>query len=103
MHNGSKYDFHFLVKSLAKRNLTNMYILPYNMENFRMIKFNSFMLVDSLAFLQSSLSQLSDELKASNHEYPIIRQSSIVKTAGKFDEEKFNMVLQKGFFPYEYW
>jgi len=103
MHNGSKYDFHFIVKSMAKRNLRNMYILPYNMENFRMIKFNSFMLVDSLAFLQSSLSQLSDELKTSDHEYPITKHSEIVKTRGKFDEEKFKMVLQKGFFPYEYW
>jgi hypothetical protein len=103
MHNGSRYDFHFLVKSLSKRDVKNLYVLPYNMENFRMIKFNSFMLLDSLAFLQSSLSQLADELKDSNHDYPILRQSDIVKTRGYFDNEKFNMVLQKGFFPYEYW
>ena len=73
------------------------------MENFRMIKFNSFMLLDSLAFLQSSLSKLADELKESNHDYPILKQSDIVKTRGYFDNEKFEMVLQKGFFPYEYW
>jgi hypothetical protein len=103
MHNGSRYDFHFLVKALSKRDVKNLYVLPYNMENFRMIKFNSFMLLDSLAFLQSSLSQLADELKESNHDYPILRQSNIVKTRGYFDNEKFSMVLQKGFFPYEYW
>ena len=73
------------------------------MEHFRMIKFNSFTLLDSLAFLQSSLSQLAEELKDSNHDYPILRQSDIVKTKGYFDKEKFEMVLQKGFFPYEYW
>lgn len=103
MHNGSRYDFHFLVKALAKKDVKNLYVLPYNMENFRMIKFNSFMLLDSLAFLQSSLSKLADELKESNHDYPILKQSDIVKTKGYFDNEKFDMVLQKGFFPYEYW
>lgn len=103
MHNGSKYDFHFLVKSLAKKKLKNLYILPYNMEHFRMIKFNSFMLLDSLAFMQSSLSQLADELKLSNHDYPIITKTDLVKTNGYFDKEKFNMILQKGFFPYEFW
>jgi len=103
MHNGSKYDFHILVKNLAKRELKNLYILPYNMENFRMVKFNSFMLVDSLAFLQNSLSKLADELKESGHDYPILKQSDIVKTNGYFDNDKFQMILQKGFFPYEFW
>jgi hypothetical protein len=103
MHNGSKYDFHFIVKALAKRNLKKLYVLPFNMENFRMIRFNSFTLLDSLAFLQSPLAQLSDELYQSNHNYPIIRKSKIVTTDGKFDEEKFQMILKKGHFPYEYW
>jgi hypothetical protein len=103
MHNGSKYDFHFITKSISKKNVRNIYILPYNMENFRMIKFNSFMFLDTLAFLQSSLSQLADILKDSNHDYPLLKQSHIVQTNGYFDKEKFDMVLQKGFFPYEYW
>lgn len=103
MHNGSKYDFHFIVKSLAKKNVKNLYILPYNMENFRLVKFNSFVLVDSLSFLQSSLSQLSQELYDSGHDYPILKQSDIIKTNGYFDNDKFKMVLQKSFFPYEYW
>jgi hypothetical protein len=68
-----------------------------------MIRFNSFTLLDSLAFLQSPLAQLSDELYQSNHNYPIIRKSKIVTTDGKFDEEKFQMILKKGHFPYEYW
>ena len=103
MHNGSKYDFHFIVKALANKNVKNLSVLPYNMENFRMIRFNSFALLDSLAFLQSPLAKLADELNESNHDYPIIRKSKIVTTDGKFDEEKFQMILQKGHFPYEYW
>lgn len=103
MHSGSRYDFHFIVKSLAKKELKNLYILPYNMENFRMVRFNCFMLLDSLAFLPSSLSKLSDDLKVSNHDYPIIKNSKVVQTDGKFDKEKFKMTVQKGFFCYEYW
>jgi hypothetical protein len=61
------------------------------------------MFLDTLAFLQSSLSQLADILKDSNHDYPLLKQSHIVQTNGYFDKEKFDMVLQKGFFPYEYW
>ncbi len=103
MHSGSRYDFHFIVKSLAEKEVKNLYILPYNMENFRMVKFNSFMLMDSLAFLPSSLAKLSDELKNSNHNYPVLKKSKLVKTDGKFDLEKFEMSIQKGFFCYEYW
>ena len=103
MHSGSRYDFHFIVKSLTKKDVKNLYILPYNMEHFRMIKFNSFMLLDSLAFLASSLAKLSDDLKISNHDYPLLRNSKLVQTNGIFDKEKFEMTLKKGFFCYEYW
>ena len=103
MHSGSRYDFHFIVKSLAKREVKNLYILPYNMENFRMVKFNSFMLLDSLAFLPSSLSKLSEDLKLSKHDYPVLKNAKLVQTNGKFDTEKFEMSIQKGFFCYEYW
>lgn len=103
MHNGAKYDFHFIVKALAKKNVKNLYILPFNMENFRMIKFNSFILLDSIAFLQSSLAQLTQDLKNSGHDYPILKKCDIVKTSGYFDNDKYLMLLEKGFFPYEYW
>ena len=67
MHNVAKYDFHFIVRALAKKDIKNLYILPFNMENFRMIKFNSFVLLDSIAFLQSSLAQLTQDLKDFSH------------------------------------
>ena len=70
LHNGSAYDFHFLIKALIKMGtqVKNMYVLPFNMERFRMIKFNSFMFLDSIAFLQASLSTLADDLRKSGHE-----------------------------------
>lgn len=104
LHNGSAYDFHFLVKALVRRgnSIKNLYVLPFNMERFRMIKFNSFIFLDSIAFLQAGLSTLSDDLRNSGHDYPIIRQTDLVLTDGAFDEEKFRMVLQKGIFCYDY-
>lgn len=104
LHNGSAYDFHFLVKALVKKGnlVKNLYVLPFNMERFRMIKFNSFIFLDSIAFLQAGLSTLSDDLKNSGHDYPIIRQTDLVLTNGVFDPEKFHMVLQKGIFCYDY-
>lgn len=105
MHNGSKYDFHFIIKSLNNRtkDIKNIFILPYNGENFRTIQFNCFMFLDSMSFLQSSLAQLSEDLSKTSTSYNILKQTFLVKTDGKFDLKKFNLVLGKSFFPYEYW
>lgn len=105
LHNGSKYDFHFIIKALNDRanDIKNIYILPYNGENFRTIQFNSFMFLDSMSFLQSSLAQLSEDLAKTNNSYGILKQTYLVKTANKFDANKFKLVLGKSFFPYEYW
>ena len=99
-----RYDFHFIVKALGKfgSDIEALRVLPFNGENFRTLSFNSFEFIDSLAFLQSSLSELASDLKDSGHTYNILRQTDLVKTAGKFDKNKFNMLLEKSFFPYEY-
>lgn len=104
LHNGSKYDFHFIVKALnLKPKVKNINILPYNGENFRTISFNSFLFVDSMSFLQSSLAKLSDDLAKTDNSYSILRQTYLVQTKSQFDQTKFKMVLGKSFFPYEYW
>ena len=104
MHNGSRFDLHFIVIGLGKfgEKIKNLSVLPYNGENFRTLSFNSFEFIDSLAFLQSSLSNLASDLKQSNHNYKILKQTSLVKTNGRFDREKYEMILGKSFFPYEY-
>ena len=104
MHNGSRFDLHFIVKGLGKfgKEITNLNVLPYNGENFRTLSFNSYEFIDSLAFMQSSLAQLASDLKTSNHDYKILKQTSLVKSNGKFDKEKYEMILGKSFFPYEY-
>jgi len=104
VHNCSKYDMHFLVKALPsfKERVSGINILPYNGENFRTMRFNCFEFLDSLSFLQASLAQLSKELQETDHDYPILRQTFLVRTGGNFDKEKLKMVLGKSFFPYEY-
>lgn len=105
IHNGSRFDYHFLVKALNdfKNQIVNISVLPYNGENFRTISFNSFEFNDSLAFLQSSLSQLSNDLSLSNHTYPILKQTYLVKEEnGKISNKKLGLLLKKSFFPYEF-
>lgn len=99
-----RYDFHFLVQAFGKfgEKISNLSVLPYNGENFRTISFNSFEFVDSISFLQASLGSLADDLRESNHDFKILKQTFLTKTKNKFDPEKYDMVLQKSFFPYEY-
>lgn len=104
VHNCSKYDMHFLIKAIPsfKDRIKGISVLPYNGENFRTMRFNCFEFLDSLSFLQASLAQLSSELKETDHKYPILRQTYLVRTRGCFDKEKLDMVLCKSFFPYEF-
>lgn len=104
VHNCAKYDMHFLIKGLShfQDKIRDISVLPYNGENFRTLRFNCFEFVDTLAFLQASLSQLTADLRLSNHTYPILKQTYLVKKKGAFDKERLEMVLEKSFFPYEY-
>jgi hypothetical protein len=99
-----RYDFHFIVKALSQFGdaIKNLRVLPYNSENFRSLMFNSFEFLDTIAFLQAPLNQLCTDLKATNHDYNILKQTYLVKSNGTFDAEKYDMVLQKSFFPYEF-
>jgi len=102
LHNGSKYDFHFIIQALNRKDVGNIRVLPYNGEHFRTISFKGFKFVDSLAFLQASLAQLSSDLSNTDHNYDILKQTWLVETDGKFDFIKFKTILQKSFFPYEF-
>ena len=102
LHNGSKYDFHFIIKALNKKNVGEIKVLPFNGEHFRTIEFKGFQFLDSLAFLQASLDQLSDDLSKTDHNYQILKQTYLTKTNNKFDSEKFKALTKKSYYPYEY-
>lgn len=97
MHNASKYDMHFIIQAMAHfpNQIKNISVLPYNGENFRTLRFNSFQFLDTMSFLPSSLAQLSSDLSQTDHEYKILKQTYL--NDGGIDD-----ILKKGFFPYEY-
>jgi hypothetical protein len=102
LHNGSKYDFHFIIRAFNEKNVGDINILPYNGEHFRTIEFLGFKFLDSLAFLQASLGQLSEDLSKTDHSYSILKQTNLVKTNGLLDKRKFDLLLKKSYYPYEY-
>lgn len=102
LHNGSKYDFHFIIRALNEKDVGDIRILPYNGENFRTIDFLGYKFLDSLAFLQASLGQLSEDLSKTSHDYRILKQTYLVKTSNKFDRSKFDLLMKKSYYPYEY-
>ena len=102
LHNGSRYDFHFLIRALNNKDLGEIKILPYNGEHFRTIEFKGFRFLDSLAFLQASLDQLTEDLSKTDHKYQILKQTYLAKSGSNFDPLKFNILLTKSYYPYEY-
>jgi len=104
IHNASKYDMHFIIQAIPhfRDKITYLGVLPYNGENFRTMRLNSFEILDSLSFLQASLGQLAEDLKVSSHNYKILKQTYLVKEKGSFSRKRLEMVLSKSFFPYEY-
>ena len=97
MHNASKYDMHFIIQAMAAfpNEIKNISVLPYNGENFRTLRFNSFQFLDTMSFLPTSLAQLSENLSKTDHPYNLLQQTYLIK----FGLER---ILHKGFFPYEY-
>jgi hypothetical protein len=98
-HNFTGYDGHFLVQHLGgDERITKLEGLPYNTEKFRTIQLNSFVFLDSLSFLNASLSELMNDLvRNKNHDFGIIRQQQLYTT--KLQKK---LLLRKGVFPYEF-
>lgn len=97
MHNASKYDMHFIIQAMARypEEIKNISVLPYNGENFRTLRFNSFQFLDTMSFLPSSLAQLSFDLSQTDHDYSLLKQTYL-------SDYGIEDILRKGFFPYEH-
>ena len=118
-HNGSAHDYHFIIKYLARKFKSNFTCLGENTE--KCITFSvpikkliyepvtyRIKFIDSYRFMQSSLSSLTDNLSEVNNENFEIAHDTLIK---KFyntyqlcdnDFDKFNLLLRKGVYPYEY-
>ncbi|HEY6436465.1 MAG TPA: DNA polymerase, partial [Ignavibacteriaceae bacterium] len=99
-HNLQKYDSHFLIAALSKKDkLWRLDGLPLNTQHFRTLQINSFHLVDTLSFLSASLAELVEDLsKNKHHPFYILDQMQLYHRG---DEKKKTLLLRKGVCPYE--
>ena len=90
--NLNKYDFHFIMRELGKFNLKINFI-PNGLEKHMNFTINNkFSFIDSFQFLSSSLDSLVKNLGKDDFKYLI----------QEFDNNVLDLVLHKGFYPYEY-
>ena len=63
-HNGSAFDFHFLVcEKLEDKRINYIDGLPDSQERLRLIRLNEYVFKDSITFLKNSLDSLIKDLK----------------------------------------
>ena len=117
-YNGSAYDYHFIIKYLAREFKGNFECLGENTEKYigftvpskkvindKEIKYR-IEISDSCRFMQDSLSNLVDNLselkiKEIDNDVLIKRFYNTYKLS-KNDTNKFKLLLRKGVYPYEY-
>ena len=94
-HNGSNYDFHFLIEELMKYEdeYNKVKILSKNSEEYISIEYGSnykkLRFLDSFRFMLKGLSDIAKSMD----EFPILEK--------EFDGD-ISLLKQKGFYPYEY-
>lgn len=100
-HNLQGYDSHFLIKGIQKdERIRKIEALPYNTERFKTITLNSYVFLDSMAFLSASLNDIVNNLtKTENHPFNVLDQMQL------YDKDNIDMkklLIRKGVYPYDF-
>ena len=100
-HNFSGYDSHFVMQALVEnrektKRRKKISGLGYNMEKMRTIQFDRFRFLDSMQFMPTSLAKVTEDLRRSNHDFPILKNMGLYTN----DEER-KLLTRKGVFPYD--
>ena len=105
-HNLRGYDSHFIMQQIGrvanehaytndkgeKKNLS-VNLIPNNMEKYMTFMLgNHLTFIDSFQFMSSSLEKLVDNLPRESFKY----------TSQQFDEDKLDLMIKKGVYPYDY-
>ena len=100
-HNAAKYDSHFILTELhTVLKPGNISAIPVNTESFKKFSIGGIHFLDSMAFLNMSLSQLANDLKlVPNFEYKILDALGLYSID---EQEKKELLLSKQIYPYEY-
>ena len=96
LHNMKGFDGHLIIQGLRKKNFENINIIAQNFEKYMCIEFSNLKILDSFAFLASSLDTLAKNLLKDG------KQNFKHTLKGNFTDEQSDLILQKGIYPYEY-
>ena len=125
-HNLTNFDGHMVLRSLG-RGWDSYKVIPRNSEKVTGItmtkklkplptaidlieensnkpvkdKYVKYIFKDSMSFLQASLEANTKKLRESKHSFNYLRNSEYCKTNGVFDEEKLQLLIRKGSYPYD--
>lgn len=89
-HNLRGYDSHLLMQAIGTASEKRVTCIPNNMEKYMSVTLGQLKFIDSLQFLNASLSKLVENMK----EFPI--------TSSKTQVEHLDLLKRKGVYPYEY-
>ena len=117
-HNGSTYDYHFIIKQLAKEFKGNFDCLgedtekyiTFSVPNKKELDNDKTVIykpkfIDSFRFMSASLSSLVDNLSEINKKESVNELIEKFPNTYRFcngDLNKFSLLLRKGVYPYEY-
>lgn len=98
-HNMAGYDSHFIIRALGNEpRIVTSSALPSNGQKLKTFSLNSFHFLDTLAFLQTSLSSLVQDLPQT-HNYSILDQSNLYSRSQPHIKA---LLLKKGIYCYEW-
>ncbi|GFQ88998.1 uncharacterized protein TNCT_458121 [Trichonephila clavata] len=95
MHNLSGYDSHLILKEISSNLAKKIKIIPVNTQKCMSFCIDNLVFLDSFLFLPCKLSTLIENLKQSDHKFPIFNSFFY-----SYDNRKH--LLRKGVFPYSY-
>lgn len=93
-HNFSNYDSHFVLGAIRDDDQSRIYLLeclPKNQEKMRTLKLNCYEFIDSLSFLNGSLSAVVDDLHISGYDFGLLYDAGLCE-----NEEQHRLLLRKG-------
>ena len=95
MHNLRGYDHHLIIKGLNNVEKKKISVIPTNTEKYMSVTIDRLRFIDSLQFMNSSLSQLVENLKGK-------KTNGFYILEEVFGVEKSKLLMRKGVYPYDY-
>ena len=95
IHNAKNYDAHFIIRNIPEY-FKKCDIIPRNTEQYLAFKLDRIQFLDSYAFIDQSLVQMTENLMNDNYEFPFVME--IFKKLIANDPSRKKLLLRKGVF-----